>query len=376
MSEQVETGWTPPYPLESDPKRLRAKRLYHAYVGPQDATPWELLRTQEQEGWLRVADATPAPAPLTLNPDNPADVEWMAARLYASSVTPELVGTAWGKWESVTHADYRASVRAQAERLLRLMSSTPAPVPTADLATVIAWVETAMECSPFSDEQNDEVQAAIERLRSRTASAPTAPAQPEPSGLRLPLRVEWRYTPDGDTIWLLVDATGEPLVTGANSSGANSSILAAIAAAVNVAAPTPPAPTGGAQPEADEVDGLPDIVAAAVYDFLANERRDFGREVVPHEDAEDLADIVDRMTHRIYKAALTWARARYGATEAALRGALELAAVRLEILTGRMRACHQETGKHELMDEAESFCREARAALQPFLPARGGEAGA
>ena len=44
-------------------------------------------------------------------------------------------------------------------------------------------------------------------------------------------------------------------------------------------------------------------------------------------------------------------------------GALEWAAVRLEILTGRMRACHQETGKHELLDEAEAFCGEARSAL-------------
>lgn len=43
--------------------------------------------------------------------------------------------------------------------------------------------------------------------------------------------------------------------------------------------------------------------------------------------------------------------------------ALGLAAVRLEILTGRMRACHEETGQHELLDEAEAFCREARTAL-------------
>lgn len=43
---------------------------------------------------------------------------------------------------------------------------------------------------------------------------------------------------------------------------------------------------------------------------------------------------------------------------------LEHAAVRLEILTGRMRACHEETGNHGLLDEAEMFCKEARAALE------------
>ncbi len=51
-------------------------------------------------------------------------------------------------------------------------------------------------------------------------------------------------------------------------------------------------------------------------------------------------------------------------TITALRSALRLAAVRLEILTDRMRGCHAETGKHELLDEAEMFCREARAALE------------
>ena len=46
-----------------------------------------------------------------------------------------------------------------------------------------------------------------------------------------------------------------------------------------------------------------------------------------------------------------------------LEAALRLAATRLEILTGRMRGCHEETGKHELLDEAEAFCDEARKAL-------------
>jgi hypothetical protein len=46
-----------------------------------------------------------------------------------------------------------------------------------------------------------------------------------------------------------------------------------------------------------------------------------------------------------------------------LRRELELAAVRLEILTGRMRGCHEETGRHELIEEAEAFCVETRAAL-------------
>ena len=39
---------------------------------------------------------------------------------------------------------------------------------------------------------------------------------------------------------------------------------------------------------------------------------------------------------------------------------LKTASIRLEILTGRMRGCHEETGKHELLDEAEMFCEEAR----------------
>ena len=51
-----------------------------------------------------------------------------------------------------------------------------------------------------------------------------------------------------------------------------------------------------------------------------------------------------------------------------LREALWKAAVRLEILTGRMRGCHAETGRHELMDEAEMFCAEARAALNGWCP--------
>lgn len=51
------------------------------------------------------------------------------------------------------------------------------------------------------------------------------------------------------------------------------------------------------------------------------------------------------------------------ARKAKLEYALELAATRLEILTGRMRACHAETGRHQLLDEAELFSAEAKAAL-------------
>ena len=47
-----------------------------------------------------------------------------------------------------------------------------------------------------------------------------------------------------------------------------------------------------------------------------------------------------------------------------LWGALWLAGIRLEILTGRIRACHEETGAHELLDEAEMFCYEAKQALE------------
>ena len=48
-----------------------------------------------------------------------------------------------------------------------------------------------------------------------------------------------------------------------------------------------------------------------------------------------------------------------------LREGLKLAALRLRLLTDRMHGCHAETGKHELLDEAEAFCVEARAALAP-----------
>lgn len=47
-----------------------------------------------------------------------------------------------------------------------------------------------------------------------------------------------------------------------------------------------------------------------------------------------------------------------------LREALSAAAVRLELLTDRMRGCHEATGKHELLDEAEAFATEAREALK------------
>jgi hypothetical protein len=63
--------------------------------------------------------------------------------------------------------------------------------------------------------------------------------------------------------------------------------------------------------------------------------------------------------------ALDDARARADRAErggARLREALRLAAIRLEILTGRMRACHEETGNHELIEEAEMFVEEAKAA--------------
>lgn len=45
-----------------------------------------------------------------------------------------------------------------------------------------------------------------------------------------------------------------------------------------------------------------------------------------------------------------------------MKAALELAATRLEILTGRMRACREETGAHALLDEAVAFCEETREA--------------
>lgn len=48
---------------------------------------------------------------------------------------------------------------------------------------------------------------------------------------------------------------------------------------------------------------------------------------------------------------------------AALELSMRLAATRMDILVGRMRGCHEMTGMHELLDEAEMFVQEARAAL-------------
>lgn len=48
--------------------------------------------------------------------------------------------------------------------------------------------------------------------------------------------------------------------------------------------------------------------------------------------------------------------------------ALDLAAIRLGICAGRMRACREDTGQHELIDEIEAFEREARQALRANRP--------
>ncbi len=55
-----------------------------------------------------------------------------------------------------------------------------------------------------------------------------------------------------------------------------------------------------------------------------------------------------------------------GLAGAGLVKGLEVAATRLQILTDRMRGCHEETGKHELLDEAQAFADEAKAALAKF----------
>lgn len=47
-----------------------------------------------------------------------------------------------------------------------------------------------------------------------------------------------------------------------------------------------------------------------------------------------------------------------------LRKEAKTMATRLQILTGRMRACNEESGKHELIDEAQAFCDEAQEALE------------
>lgn len=47
---------------------------------------------------------------------------------------------------------------------------------------------------------------------------------------------------------------------------------------------------------------------------------------------------------------------------------IKLLITRMEILTGRMRACHEETGKHELLSEAEAFCEEAKIMIAAYKP--------
>lgn len=56
--------------------------------------------------------------------------------------------------------------------------------------------------------------------------------------------------------------------------------------------------------------------------------------------------------------------------EAKLVAGLKEAATRMEILTARMRGCHEETGKHELLCEADMFCKGARSVLKEVF---GGE---
>lgn len=51
-----------------------------------------------------------------------------------------------------------------------------------------------------------------------------------------------------------------------------------------------------------------------------------------------------------------------------LRKALDLAATRLGICLGRMRACHEQTRMHALLDEVEMFVDEARASLVEATP--------
>lgn len=60
------------------------------------------------------------------------------------------------------------------------------------------------------------------------------------------------------------------------------------------------------------------------------------------------------------------AQARFNEAARELREAMRTATVRLNILVGRMRACHLETGKHELLSEAEAFHAEAVEALMSY----------
>lgn len=79
----------------------------------------------------------------------------------------------------------------------------------------------------------------------------------------------------------------------------------------------------------------------------------------------------DGLCHGCRSGSLIRERDEARAARDALRAALYWASVRLGICLGRMRACHEETGKHELLDEVEMFVAEARAALaaQPPAPA-------
>jgi len=41
----------------------------------------------------------------------------------------------------------------------------------------------------------------------------------------------------------------------------------------------------------------------------------------------------------------------------------KLAIIRMEILVGRLRACHEDTGNHELIGESEAFASEGKEAI-------------
>ena len=80
--------------------------------------------------------------------------------------------------------------------------------------------------------------------------------------------------------------------------------------------------------------------------------------------SEMVNDLGEKVAHLQATRNAALARAEAAEAEAArLREALEVAAVRFGICAGRMRACHSETGNHELLDEVEAFDVDARALL-------------
>lgn len=102
--------------------------------------------------------------------------------------------------------------------------------------------------------------------------------------------------------------------------------------------------------------GIENLPIAETLGQAASRIRELEREV------ERLTKVNEH--HRYMRANLAPSRDAALADNERLRGALKRASIHLSILTGRMRACHEETKRHELIEEAEGFCAEAVEALK------------